>query len=134
MRILIYQRRRTLCVAMICCCAMLGSWGCNSAKQPDPAEDWQAFRNEFLEGYFQRNPEFAVYQGRHEFDGRLTDWSQAGIADKIDFLKRSRTAAQQFDAAGLAEPERFERQYVIHVIDGDLYWLETAGWPSKNPF
>ena len=134
MRILIYQRRSTLCVAMICCCAMLGSWGCSSAKQPDPAEDWQAFRNEFLEGYFQRNPEFAVYQGRHEFDGRLTDWSQAGIADKIDFLKRSRTAAQQFDAAGLAEPERFERQYVIHVIDGDLYWLETAGWPSKNPF
>lgn len=134
MRIPLLQERRALCAAIVCVCAMLGSWGCTSAKPPASAKDWQAFRDQFLEGYFQRNPEFAVFQGRHDFDGRLTDWSQAGMAAKIDFLKSSRTAAQQFDAAGLAEAERFEREYLVKVIDGDLFWLETAGWAFKNPY
>ena len=27
----------------------------------------------------QANPLFAVYQGRHDFDGRFPDWSDAGL-------------------------------------------------------
>jgi uncharacterized protein (DUF885 family) len=123
-----------LLAAFLCFCPLLGFWGCTSGKQPESTNTWPSFRDQFLEGYFQKNPHFAVYQGRHDFDGQLSDWSPAGIAAKIDFLKSSRAAAQQFDATQLQEAERFERDYLVKVIDGDLYWLETASWPSKNPF
>ena len=40
---------------------------------------WTEFRDQFLAGYFPLNPTFAVYQGKHEFDGQLPDWSPEGI-------------------------------------------------------
>jgi hypothetical protein len=103
-------------------------------QPPETAHSWPAFRDQFLEGYFERSPNFAVYQGRHDFDGRLPDWSPAGLSAKIDFLKTSRAAAEKFDAPQLDEAARFERDYLVHVINGDLYWLETAAWPARNPY
>jgi uncharacterized protein (DUF885 family) len=101
---------------------------------PESANSWQLFRDQFLDGYFEKSPNFAVNQGRHDFDGRLPDWSPGGLSAKIDFLKSSRTTAQQFGAAQLDETARFERDYLVDVINGDLFWLETAAWPARNPF
>jgi len=36
--------------------------------------------------------------------------------------------------AALTESQRFERDYLLAVIDKNLFWLTTAGWPYKNPF
>ncbi len=58
--------------------------GC-APSGPNPA--WPTFQNEFIEGFFTREPSFAASQGRHEFDGRLPDWSEEGLADHIAFLK-----------------------------------------------
>ena len=32
---------------------------------------------------FEMIPDFAVYEGRHEFDGKLPDWSAAGLSRTI---------------------------------------------------
>ncbi len=32
------------------------------------AKNWTEFRDTFLAGYFPLNPNFAVYQGKHEFE------------------------------------------------------------------
>ncbi|MFX8347306.1 hypothetical protein ABTL51_20535, partial [Acinetobacter baumannii] len=37
------------------------------------------FRDSFVERLFQLDPTYAVYQGRHDFDGQLPDWSPAGL-------------------------------------------------------
>ncbi|MGZ8215178.1 MAG: DUF885 domain-containing protein, partial [Methylosarcina sp.] len=47
-----------------------------SAKSKLPA--WNSFVDQFIEGYFILEPTFAVSAGRHEFDGKLPDWSPAG--------------------------------------------------------
>ena len=113
---------------------LLAFWGCTAMQAPESANSWQSFRDQFLEGYYERSPQFAVYQGRHDFDGRLADWSPAGLAAKIDFLKASRSAAEKFDATQLDEAARLERDYLVQVINGDLFWLETAAWPARNPY
>jgi hypothetical protein len=33
----------------------------------------------------------------------------------------------------LDERQRFERDYLVSLIDGDLFWLGSAQWPYKNP-
>jgi hypothetical protein len=95
--------------------------------------EWGQFVDSFLTGYFARNPDFAVYQGRHEFDGKLPDWSERGLADQIAFLETTLADAGAMDAAALAPEQRFERDYLMAVARGKLFWLKDADWPHRNP-
>lgn len=91
------------------------------------------FVDTFLEGYFALDPAFAVYQGRHDFDGRLPDWSDAGLKRDAAFLKTSIAQARGFRDAALTPDQRFERDYLIKVAEGRLFWLEEADQPHRNP-
>ena len=95
---------------------------------------WDAHVEQFITDYFTANPHFAVYQGRHEFDGRLPDWSSAGISNEIARLKDERGKAAAFGDSDLDERQRFERDYLIAQIDKDLFWRETADQPHTNPY
>ena len=95
--------------------------------------DWDAFATGFLESYFTANPDFAVYQGRHEFDGFLPDWSEAGLRGEIARLHRLRGEVVAFDPTQLDARRRFELDYLLSVIDSDLFWLEKAEGPWRNP-
>ncbi len=97
------------------------------------AADWGAFLNRTVDTYYRLNPEFAVGQGRHEYDGRLSDWSEAGLAATGDFLRSAIADAEAFDEAGLSPVQRFERDYLIAVMRGDLFFLATADFPHTNP-
>ena len=101
-----------------------------AARTPDR---WPEFATRFIEGYLRANPYFAVQAGRHEFDGQMSDWSAGGIAAEVARLHAMRTEAQSFDPAALAEAERLEREIVLTVTDGNLFWLERAQSPFTNP-
>lgn len=92
---------------------------------------WPTFVSNFLDGYFAHRPDIAVSAGRHEFDGRLPNWSKEGIALMIHFLKEQRTAAEKFGSLNRAQ--EFERQSLIAQIDSDLFQLEVAELPYTNP-
>jgi len=78
-------------------------------EPPPPAaaaptsQAWDAFRDAFIDGYFELNPTFAVTQGRHEFDGQIGDWSAAGFARRVEFLRQAVADAGAFDAASLSD-------------------------------
>jgi uncharacterized protein (DUF885 family) len=114
--------------------------GCSSGKpggetaQADAfSPDWVAFRDAFLEGYFQHSPTFAVYQGRHEFDGKLPDMSEAGVKADIAFLNDQIAKAQAFDAAKLTRQDAFERAYLVSIARNNLFWIADADQPHTNP-
>ena len=95
---------------------------------------WDGYVEQFLKDYFDANPQFAVYQGKHEYDGKLADWSEAGLKKEIARLKAEREKATAFKDADLDERQRFERDYLIAQIDKDLFWRETADQPHTNPY
>ncbi|MGH8578578.1 MAG: DUF885 domain-containing protein [Gammaproteobacteria bacterium] len=74
-----------------------------AASQPSlaetPASDWDSFVNRFVEDYFIARPNFAVHAGRHEFDGKLPDWSRDGLEKEVERLDANRKRALQFDPA-----------------------------------
>lgn len=111
---------------------LVGVAACDSAKAP-PKADWKAFSDAYIEATFKADPYFAVYQGRHEYDGILPDWSKAGIDAEIARLKTALADAQALGTSGFTDAERFERDYLIAVTRGNLFWLETARWPYRNP-
>ncbi len=92
---------------------------------------WPSFVQDYLDGYFRFRPDVAVVEGRHEFDGRLPDWSPAGMGLMLQFLKEERQTAERF--GGLNRAQEFERGYLIAQIDADLFWIETAEQPYTNP-
>lgn len=118
-------------LALAGCAATAGEEAASSGgAQPSR---WAAFSQSFIDGYFRHNPNFAVYQGRHEYDGQLPDWSPTGLANRIAFLRSSIAAAEAHDARTLSREERFERDYLVARARGDLFWLETADQPHRNP-
>ena len=96
-------------------------------------QTWDALVNSFLDSTFGARPDIAVNAGRHEFDGRLPDWSEAGLDRERGRLEEWRARVEQADTSALDAPRRFERNYMIAVIDGQLFWLDRADWPHKNP-
>jgi uncharacterized protein (DUF885 family) len=104
-----------------------------SAAEKVTQSAWPSYMSAFLEEYFEVNPTFAAYQGRHEFDGRLPDWSTTGLSKQIEMLKSAIAGARAIDDSAMTDAEKFERDYLISVMDGELFWLEEADWPHKNP-
>lgn len=94
---------------------------------------WSAFRDAFIEDWFEIDPANAVYQGRHDFDGRFADWSEAGLKRQGDFLRDAIARAKAFDSAPISAADRFERDYLVMVAQGKLFWLEDADQPHRNP-
>jgi hypothetical protein len=109
--------------------------GCKSegGSSAPPASGWDGTVQTFIEDYFKRNPTFAVYQGKHEFDGQFPNWSAEGIADDIAWLHAKKDELTKADTSALTEKQRFQRQHMLAVIDEDLFWQEEAKWPSKSP-
>jgi hypothetical protein len=97
------------------------------------ARDWDKFVSGFVETYFEANPLFAVYQGRHEFDGRFPNWSDAGLLRWTRRLHQLRDSATAFSIDSTDAARELERDYLIAVIDRDLFWQERADWPHRNP-
>ncbi len=103
------------------------------SKSSGDEVSWDAYVNQFLDAYFTAHPDFAARSGRHEFDGKLPDLSNAGIKKEIDRLRAEKARVSKFEDSRLDKRQEFERNYVMAVIDDDLFWLESAEWPYRNP-
>lgn len=122
-------------LALAACTSGGGGAGNNATASADAtapaATDWGKFRDASLEKWFAADPAFAVYEGRHDFDGKLPDWSAAGLKARGDFLRSIIKDAGAF--TGLNADDAFERDYMVQVAKGQLFWLEDADSPHKNP-
>jgi uncharacterized protein (DUF885 family) len=122
---------------------LVGMVGCNQAPQssapvkrpPSQAsQQWADIANGFIEDYLRAQPFFAAQSGRHEFDGQLPDLSSHGIKREISRLHDAKEQISAVDPAPLEARERFDREYLLSVIDRDLFWLEKAKYPFSNPY
>lgn len=115
------------CLALAACSRPDSSTG-STANSP---ADWVTTRDALIEEYLRAQPAFAVYQGRHEFDGQLPDWSAEGLAAESKRLRAARERAAA--VAGLSGAGAFERDHLISQFDDDLFFLEDAQFPFTNP-
>jgi uncharacterized protein (DUF885 family) len=118
----------------------LGLTGCNqqpasvAPKGPSLAsQNWDKLTAGFIQSYFDAQPFFAAQSGRHEFDGQLPDVSNHGIKREIARLHDQRDQVAAVDPKTLEPRERFDREYLLAVVDRDLFWLEKAKFPFTNP-
>ncbi|MGH8249243.1 MAG: DUF885 domain-containing protein [Steroidobacteraceae bacterium] len=111
----------------------LGSCSRDQVPWSGKETDWPSFVEQFGEDWMQAHPLMAFSAGKREFAGRFPDWSRQGINAEIKRLKSVGATARTFDEERLSEGQRFERDYLLSVVDRNLFWLERAEWPYRNP-
>ncbi len=119
--------------ALLCLVAAFAACGKKPETQAPQAQDWPAFVQQFADGFMEAHPMMAFAAGRKEFAGRFPDWSAKGIAAEITRLKSVAAQAKTFESGKLTDAQRFERGYLLAVVDRNLFWLERAEWPFRNP-
>ena len=107
--------------------------GCHTAQRATTSPEWDRYVASYLEAYFAIHPDIAVVEGRHEFDGKLPDFSRTALDKEIGRLHSERVRAAAFNE-NLDARQKFERAYVLAAIDSDLFWLESASKPYRNPY
>ena len=119
---------------------LLGLAGCNQSPQavvpkgPSLAsQNWDKLTEGFIQSYLEAQPSFAAQSGRHEFDGQLPDVSAHGIKREIARLHDERDQIAAVDPKTLEPRERFDREYLLAVVDRDLFWIEKTKFPFTNP-
>jgi uncharacterized protein (DUF885 family) len=120
---------------------LLGLAGCNQSpptavapKGPSLAsQNWDKLTGGFIESYLTAQPFYAAQSGRHEFDGQLPDVSAHGIKREIARLHDERDQIAAVDPKTLEPRERFDREYLLSVVDRDLFWIEKTKFPFTNP-
>lgn len=114
-------------------CTTTANPGSATARSGQSAstQGWADFARSTVDTYMEHDPAFAVYQGAHQYDGKLPDWSTMGLAKRAQFLRHTITVASTF--TGLSPTEAFERDYLIAVARKDLFWLTDADQPHTNP-
>ncbi len=104
-----------------------------STETRKPNAAWQAQVDAFIAGYFQRYPTEAASAGKHEYDGKLPDWSADALKETIAWLHAQRDGFAAFTDDKLDATQHFQREYVLAVIDKELFWLEDSGFAQHNP-
>jgi hypothetical protein len=99
--------------------------------QAQPTLAWKDFAQQTIDRWLAIDPAFAVYQGAHQHDGKLPDWSEAGLKARGDFLRGVISGAGAYRRLNAADA--FERDYLVQVAKGQLFWLEDADQPHTNP-
>ncbi|WP_159977055.1 MULTISPECIES: DUF885 domain-containing protein [unclassified Novosphingobium] len=125
------------CLSLAACAATPPLAADNSAAaqttlaQTAATPSWKAFVDQSIEQWFAVDPSFAIYEGAHQYDGKLPDWSDAGLKARAAFLHSVIDKAGTF--TDLSEADSFERDYMVQVAKGQLFWLEDADLPHTNP-
>lgn len=96
-------------------------------------ESWEKFVTRQIEAHMDAHPQLAVMKGRHEFDGQLPDWSRANIEREVSRLHKARDEALAFADEEMTTEQLYQREYLVATIDQDLFWVEKARWPFRNP-
>ena len=104
---------------------------CNMVGQTAPQAPWGQFAQGTIDGWLKADPYFAVYQGAHQYDGKFADWSPTGLKARGDFLRKVISDAGAYTA--VTGKDKFERDYMVQVAKGQLFWLEVADQPHTNP-
>src|SRR3546814_2373109 len=101
--------------------------GCDRNPAPSPSQNtasaaadqtvkpWQTVIDEFIDGYFARYPTDAASAGKHQYDGKLPDWSAEGIRSVIAWLHAERDRIASYGDDKLDATRRFQREYALAV-------------------
>ncbi len=98
-----------------------------------PNASFNQLVDEFFTESFKHNPSTATYQGVHDYDTQLEDYSAAEVARQVQFLKEFAQKFTQVDPKTLSPSDASDREILLSNINSGLHELENIRQWEKNP-
>ena len=76
-------------------------------------------------------PGWAVYLGKHEYDGDVPDWSRPAVEAQLAALAEARVTLAS--AADLDEPDALDRELLLSQIDKTRFEWDVLRLAERNP-
>jgi uncharacterized protein (DUF885 family) len=102
-----------------------------SATSQDDA--FQKVARDYVEQYFQSNPEQATELGDHRFDGKLTDYSPEARAKDLATQKEFRDKLNAIDGTQLTGANNIDFRILKENIDYEIFRAEELKEAEWNP-
>jgi uncharacterized protein (DUF885 family) len=94
---------------------------------------FQKLSEEFLEGYISWRPQYGVYLGLHEYDGKITDFSKTSIDAELSRLKAFEQKFSSIDTATLSSNMKFDHRIFLNAIKNEILNFEGLQVFKYNP-
>jgi uncharacterized protein (DUF885 family) len=94
---------------------------------------FQKLSEEFLEGYISWRPQYGVYLGFHEYDGRITDFHKKSIDSELSRLKAFEQKFSSIDTATLSSNMKFDHRIFLNAIRNEILNFEDLQVFKYNP-
>ncbi len=106
-----------------------------TASAPRPAESFPALRDRIVSEWIRDEPAFGRSLGLHQLDGKVGDYSAAGIQRRIARLTRDRAALSAVDRAALSPDEALDHAILLQHIDLFLFrMVDLEEWRRRPAF
>ncbi len=89
--------------------------------------------DQYFDGLNRFYPSNATYQGIHDFDTQLEDYSQESVAKRVKFFKEYDQKFTAVEATKLSANDAADREIVLSNIKSSLLELESIKQWEKNP-
>jgi uncharacterized protein (DUF885 family) len=114
--------------------AVAGCARLEPARAPAPADaQFHGLANEYLAGYLAWRPQTGTALGLHQYDGQVTDFSQASIEAELNRLKSFEQRLASLDTKALSRPAYFDYRLLLAAIRRERFGFEDMQVYSRNP-
>jgi len=96
-------------------------------------ETFQKLSEEFLAGYLAWRPQYAVYLGLHEFDGKATNFSKTSLDSELLRLKSYEQKFSAIDSASLSPKMYYDLRILLCTIRNEIFNFEDLRVFNNNP-
>ena len=102
-------------------------------ETPISNSDFNQLVDQYFDGLNKFYPSNATYQGIHDFDNLLEDYSQESVARRVKFFKEFEQKFTAIDSPKLNSSDASDREIVLSNIKSSLLELERIKQWEKNP-
>ncbi len=105
-----------------------------SCSGPPPHDDrFVALAGSYIEEFLERYPEYATALGDHRYDGRLNDYTAAGVAVGLEWNKRYLEELAAIDPARLGTANAIDYEILRNHVEFSVWSSEVLREHEWNP-
>ncbi|MGO8929089.1 MAG: DUF885 domain-containing protein [Limisphaerales bacterium] len=103
------------------------------SSTPDADATFAQLADEYIAGYLAWRPQSATALGLHEYDGKVTNYSQASLGAELARLKSFDQRLGQLDASHLSPPAYYDYRILRSAIQREIFGFEQMRIYTDNP-
>ncbi|MFN8238202.1 MAG: DUF885 family protein [Chitinophagales bacterium] len=107
-------------------------FGCKG-NHKNSDKNFEAFSEKFISEYLDWHPSYGVYLGLHQYDGKTTDYSKAGLDKQLEWLKSYDKQLAEMDSSTLNQSNYYDWRILRNAVKNDIFYFEDLQSYSKNP-